>query len=345
MARIFPNFPTSGKNSAVFVSTSDGPLLTLEEMELQASYPVRGEAMVNRVYLLGTGRTLINVRPAEQPDIIIDGVLQGFDAVPGTLADTIDVEAGLIEVDGVETPVDADTVTVDRPAPEKWAWNLVSVNKSTGVLTVTKGTDTATDDVTELLNTYGANAGQKPLIPVADLLLLAIRVYSNASAAIAPVHIRQDDREFGAVDYELLPNVGGVLIQSALVPCHVGSEARDVKFTGRFLDNVLARIGTAKSFSITSQTSETTNQTFTTGYAETEISSWGLSFEQLATDEKILDAAFDRQGHCAVRLLLPNGRGVQGVATVAPTINSQVGSMVNISVSGSFGDRPEKYTG
>jgi hypothetical protein len=348
---IFPNFPTSGKNSKVEVSTGDGPLLTLEAMTLEASKKYRGEFYDDRIYTLGTGRTLINVRPAEQPSVAIDGILEGGDCTPGAFTSastTVDMSRAVVDVNGTQTVVAAKTgLAITRPNTTNWCWALIVYDIGAGDFEAVDGSanEVATEGL--LLDTYGSGAGQKPTIDTDHILLNAIKVQAATHAAIPSANILYTDRMYGGVDYTILPNIGGVLLQTALVKAHLsGSDivSRSVKFTGRYLDGLMVPIGTAKSWNLTPNTSDVSDETFAAGYSQTEIGGWTFSFEQLAADKKVVEAAFQRQGHCAIRLIFPNGFGFQGVATVAPTINSQVGSFININVSGSFGDFPEEYS-
>lgn len=339
----FPTFPTSGKNSKVLISNGDGALLTLASMTKQASYSHKGETLTDLVYLLGTGKTLINVRPAIMPTIAIDGILQGLDISPSATDDKCAVSAGVIEVDGTEVTVAVNAaVALSRPANEKWAWNGVHVNKSTQVISVTKGTDTATDSEAALLDTYGTSAGQRPLIATTELLIGWIKLRDDGAAVIVGSDIDYQDKEYGGIDYQLLPNIGGIKLQTPLIALHTGAVTRTVKFTGYYLDNVLSEIGTAKSWNLAAQSNQITDSTFGGAYSSTEVSGFNFSFEQLAADRKVIDATWYRQGHCAVRLQMPNGFYWQSVATITPTVNSAVGSMINISVSGSCGDFPEE---
>jgi hypothetical protein len=347
----FPTIPTSGKNSKIEISFADGIQLNLETMTKNAAYTYRGESYANRIYTLGTGKTLINVRPALQPNADIDGILSGLELSVAAAADQIAVSAGTIEVDGTTYAVSADAaLALTVAGASKFRWNAITVVKSTRALAVVAGTETAGNDKAECLNTYGDSAGQRPLIPVGNLLI-GWTIVGPTTYTVVPTDIDYQDREFGGIDYQILPNIGGVLLQSALQTVHSATTiggtpiARVVKFSGYYLDTVMAVIGTAKSFTLTPSTTDVSDETFSGGYGQTEIGSWTVSFEQLLADPKVMNAALNRQGHCAIRLLVPNGYGWQSVATVAPTVSSQVGSMININVSGSLGDAPIPYTG
>jgi len=352
----FPTVPVTGKGGKVDVTFGDGPLITLTPMTEQATYNYRGDYIPNSndpstVYLLGAGMTLINMRPAVQPKIDIDGILQGLDITPSTANNTAKVSRGVIEVDGASVIVSADdTVVLSRPAADKWAWNLISVDKAAATIAVTKGNDTADSAIASLLLTYGDSAGQKPCIPVGNLLIGAIRLLSNAAGVVAPVDILSTDIEFGGIDYFLMPNVGGVKLPSALVKCHAAAiagpgAARAVKFTGRFMDGLFANVGTAKEWNLTPSSQDTEESTMLGSYSSSEISGWSWSIEQLAADKKLVDAAFLRQGYVGVRLRYPNGFGYQFAGTAVPSLKCAVGSMNAISVSGKCLDWPEEYGG
>ncbi len=345
----FPTIPLSGKNSRVLISSSDGVRLTLELTTRQALFTYRGESFANRIHLLGAGRTLINVRPALQPRADIDGVMGGLELFPAAM-NQIAVSTGTIEVDGVTHVVPANTaLPLTNAAAARFRWNAITVVRTTRALAVIAGTDTAGSSKAECLNTYGAAAGQRPLIPLENLLI-GWTIVGPVGYVVVPADINYMDRESGGVDYQILPNIGGVLLQDALRPIHsvtIGGtpSPRDVRFSGHILDATMAVIGTAKTFTLTPSTTDISDETFAGGFKQTEIGSWTVSFEQLLADPKVVDTAFIRQGHCALRLMLPTGFGWQSVATVAPTINSSVGSLISVNVSGSLGDFPVPFTG
>jgi hypothetical protein len=342
----FPRTPTTGKNGAVYVNTGDGTAENLTAMTKQASYAYNGVTYVNRAYLLGAGKTLINMRPEKEPSITLAGIIDGLEISPGTANDTAVISDGsLVDDNGTVVAcahTSADSLAFTRPAATQGAWVAISVNKSTGAVTATKGTDTtAGTGIAALLDTWGSAAGQRPLIPVADLLVGLLAV-TNGAAVLLNSEISYDDREEDNVDVEVLPNVGGALVSRALPVIHVGALSRPVKFTGYYLDNVMSLIGTAKSWTFSPSTNEVTDSTFTRNIAITEIGGWSFSFEQLMTDNKVWLAVKNRQGFGAVRLVTPNAHYWQGAATMAPTFNCAVGALNNISVAGSFLEAPEE---
>ena len=340
----FPITPTSGKNGKVSVSVGDGAYLGSNAMTLQASYTYKGEVLTDQIYLLGTGKTLINMRPAKEPRIDIDGIIDGLEISPHASADKVVTTAGTILVDGVETPVSADTdISLSRPADGKSCWNAIVVAKATGAVSAIKGKD-ITGAATNLLITYGDPSsgadGARPLIGVGDLLIGLVKLSEDEAAVVASTDIIYSDRETADVDKEVLPNIGGVKIMTALVKMHTGAIGRQVKFTGYYLDEVLSEIATAKSWSTNPASNEVSESTFSRNVAQVEMGAWSFSFEQLACDPKVKDVALRFQGFAAIRLQYPNGGYFQGVATMTPTFNTAVGSINSISVSGAFLDDP-----
>jgi hypothetical protein len=342
MALTFPTVPMTGKNGEVYMNSGDGAKLTSAVMTKQASYTYDGEVLANRVYLLGTGKTLINSRPAIAPRIDIDGIVDGLEVEPGTANDTVNVSVGSIMVDGVLTAVDSSEspLSVTRPAATQGAWVAISVVKSTGAVKVTKGTDTSdAGGKTGLLDTYGAEAGKRPLIATDELLIALIQL-TNGAAKVLTTEIFYTDREFADIEAEILPNIGGVKITTALVALHTGAVAREVKFTGYYLDNIMTKIATAKKWGLTPGNNTVSDTTMGRLYSSTEIGSWAFNFEQLSTDGKVINNVLSRQGHCAVKLVYPNGGYWQGVGTIVPNFSCDPGSFLPITVSGSLLDTP-----
>lgn len=337
MGTKFPNFPTSGKNAKILMNTSDGVKLSSASMTLQASYTYKGKLYTNRVYKLGANKTLINMRPEVAPKIDIDGLLAGCDITPNAAADKVDVSAGIILVDGAQVSVTAATLEfTTRPATSKKAWAAISISEA-GVLGIVKGADGDS-----LATTYGADAGEKPLIGATDILIGYVQLSGSASANVVDADIEVTDREFAGLDYHILPNIGGVILPDALLACHTNGKARPVKFTGYILDTVLSEISTGKSFKITASSSSQTEETFSGSYSTSSISGWTFSYEQLASDAKALDNVYKREGHCGIRCTWPNGFYMQTVGTIVPDLSVDVGAFNKISVSGSCGDMPSR---
>jgi len=337
----FPRTPQTGKNSKVYVNTSDGQLLNLEAMTKQASYTHNGEVFTNRVYKLAADQTLINMRAEKEPEAFIAGIIEGLEITPNGANDEIQTAAGsLVDADGTEVTVAADTsVAVTRPASSEFAWIAISVHMATGAMTATKGTDTTGGVIAGLLDTYGSAAGQRPLIPVTDLLVGLVQL-DNGAADVLNSEIKYFDKEESGQGYVVLPNIGGVLVDRTLVVCHVGPIARTVKFTGYYYDEVMSLVGTAKDWTLTPSANQVTENTFTQNIAASEISGYGFTFNQLLTDSKAWYNTVDRQGYGAVRVVAANGYYWQGAATMVATINNATGSFANISVSGNMLDTP-----
>ena len=340
----FPTTPTTGKGGKVLIPMSDGVLLNAVAMTKQASYSYKGKTIANRMYLLGTGKTLINRRPdIDVPAVVnIDCIFSGLLIQAHADVEKLQTTAGEIVYDGTLTAVAADaSVSFSRPASGEGAWLAVHVKKSDGSVSVTKGTDTSgTAGVGGLLTTWGSSAGQKPLIPTTDLLIGMIPIDST-SAVLDESDVSYDDRET-PVAGQMCPNIGGYLVNEGmeLLECHVGALAREVKFSGYYLDTVLTQVNSAKGWSVTPSATNVTENTLGNEYSQSEISGWAFTFEALADNPYILDIMLNRQGFCAARLVYPNGGYFQGAATITATFNNQTGQFNNVPVSGSFLDQP-----
>lgn len=340
----FPTTPATGKNGKVSISFSDGTYLANTAMTIQALYTFKGVSHTDRIYLLGTGKTLLNMRPAVEPVMTINGIIDGLLISPHASADKVVTSAGTIKVLNVATSVSADTdISLSRPADGKSCWNAIVVNTGTQAVTAVKGKD-ITGAITNLVTTYGDPSsgadGAKPLIAADELAIGWVKLNEDEAAVVATTDIVYTDRESADIDIEPLANIGGARIPTALVKMHTGAVGRSVYFTGYYLDEVLSEIGTAKSWSTNPASNAVEENTFSRAISITELGAWSFSFEQLATDPKVKNAIMDREGYAAIRLQYPNGGYFQGVGTLAPTFNCAVGSMNNISVSGSFLDTP-----
>jgi len=340
---MFPTAPATGKNGKVSITTGDGNLLSLEAMTLQASYTLRGEVLANQVYLLGTGKTLINMRSAKEPHVYIDGIIDGLEITPGTANDTIDVSAGTIMVSGVETSISAQTgVAVARTVTAgESCWLSIGVDKVSKVVAAVAGA-VVSGTATALLDTWvdGGTAGARPTVPVDNLLVGLIQSTSAPAAIILSSAIKYYDRESSDIDVEVLPNIGGAKITTALIKCHTGSLGRVLNFTGYYMDDVISEIGTAKSWSLNPASNQVSEQIFSRTVSITETGAWSFSFSQLATDTKAKDNILKRQGYAGFRLTYPNGGYWQGVGTFTPTFSCAPGALSAIEISGSLLDDP-----
>lgn len=338
----FPVTPSTGKGGKVLVNAGDGVYLSGTSMTKNASYTYKGEVFTNTIYTLGAGKTLINMRPAKQPLAVIDGIVSEVTVAGTGSNDEVSVSAFDYMYNGTRTSASADaSVSVSRPASGEGAWVAIHVKKSDGSITATKGTDTTgSAGVGGLLDTYGTGAGQRPLIATTELLIALIKL-SNGAAPVASTEIFYYDQErFDTIAYTWLPNIGGLKLNAALVALHTGAVAREVKFTGYYLDDSFTEIGTAKDWSLTPSTN-TVSETFLGGSAsQTEIGGWSFTFTQLACDELVKNAMLNRQGMLAVRLQYPNGGYWQGVGSGAGSFKCAAGAFNSIDVSGSLADDP-----
>lgn len=335
MSILFPTAPSSGKNAKLYMTKDDGTKLNGEAMIVKDSFEYRGQLYAKRVYTLGAGKTLINMRPAVQPRVDINCVLVGCEILPHEDKDKLTVMAGIIEVNGSQVSVaggDLDFST-DRPTGSNELWLAIKTTAN-GTIGHVKGTENTT-----LNNSYGTAAGNRPFIPVEDILLGLVKVKGSTSANVQESDIEYDDRET-YVETKILPNVGAALLDSELVKCHTNSATRTVSFTGNYLDKSLSLINSGKGFTLTPKTDEVSDTTFDDSYGESTVSGYSFTFEQLATDRKAIDAAYKRGGHCAVRFQWPNGYFQQTVGTLAPTLTVNPTSYNSVSVAGQCGDFP-----
>lgn len=335
-----PTIPQTGKNAKVSLSFNDGTAATATALTKQATYNYNGESFANRVYLLGAGK-MVNSRPAANPQVFIDGILDGLD-VSSTVAQEIAVTAGSILVNNATVAAAADTsITITRPAATQACWVAVHVNTGTGVTTITKGADTtAGTGKAGLVVTYGTGAGEKPLIAVDELLVCYLKIDSTTGVFTSD-EIEYTDREWASLSYRLIPSIGGVIIAQALIALHTGAVARSVKFTGKYWESTaLAQIGDAQQWSVTPNTSTVSAVTFSGGPSESQIDNWSFTFNQLFTDAKALDAIYNRQGYAAVKLELASGQYFLFVGSFAGGITVEPGSFIVQQLSGSIQDRP-----
>jgi len=335
-----PSAPQTGKNAKVSLSFTDGTSTSALAMTKQASYSYNGETYTNRVYLLGSGK-MINSRPAANALAFINGILDGLE-VSSTVAQEIAVTAGSILVGNATVAAAADTsITITRPAAGEACWVAVHVNTSTGVTSITKGTDTTgSAGKGGLLTTYGASAGQKPLIAVDELLVCYLGI--NATTGVfTSDEIEYTDREWASFSYRLIPSLGGVILSTALVALHTGAIPRVVYFSGKYWETTaLAEVGDAQQWSITPNSSTVSAVTFAGGPSESQIDNWSFTFNQLFTDAKALDAMYNRQGYGAVKLQLASGQYFLFVGSMAGGITVEPGSYIVQQLSGSIQDRP-----
>ncbi len=330
-----PNMPQTGKDGKVFLSFNDGVPVVNFPVTLQALYRYMGKSYTDRFYLLG-GTKMINSRSGIDTRVTVDGIIDGLDIAPTANADEIAVTAGTIQVAAAPVPVAADTsVAVTRPASGKVAYVAVAVDKTTGAISATKGTDGDT-----LAATFGSSAGQKPLIGVGELLLGYLPIDSTAGV-IEYSEINLSDREFSNISLIVYPSIGGILLSTALKKCHTGGIGRALQFTGNYFDDdMLAEVGDAQNWSMKPISNTVSVTTMAGGASQTNISGWNFTFNQLFTDGKVLDSVFNRNGFAAVKLQLPSGHFFRFAGSMAGGPSNDPGAYVAMDVSGSIADNP-----
>ncbi|MEY2653338.1 MAG: hypothetical protein RLZZ524_365 [Pseudomonadota bacterium] len=342
----FPTSPATGKSGKVYINSSDGTQLTLSAMTKQASYSYKGNTYANRVYLLGTGKTLINMRPGVEPRFWVDGITTDVTCTTNGSNDEVQTSAFSYYYNGTLTAASADTsIAVTRPAAGEGCWMAIHVCKSTGAVTATKGKDTTgTGGKAALLSTYGdpssGAAGARPLIATTELLIALVQLDNGAKPVTNSEIFYYDQERFDSVAVTPLPNIGGCLLNNALVAMHTGAIARQVMFSGYYVDDVLSEIGTAKEWSLTPSTSTVSETCFGLTTSQTVVGGWAFTFSQLAADELVKNAMLNREAFMAVRLQYPNGGYWQGVGSGAGSFKCSPGAFNSIDISGSLADDP-----
>lgn len=338
-----PVTPQTGKGGKVRINIGDGNQVTAQAMTLQTSYTVKGESKTNLVYLLGTGMTRLNTRPAKAPTVWVPGVTSEVQVTPTGSNDEVQTNAiNYINSAGVAATASADSsVAVTRPAAGEGAWVAIHMKLSDGAISATKGTDTSgTAGKGGLLTTYGTGAGQKPLIAVTDVLLAMIAL-DNGAKVVTQSEISYTDQERAdTVAYTPLPCVGGVMLNAALVKLHTGAVGRSVYMTGYYLDGVMTEIPTAKDWDLTPTTSTTSETYFGATSSSTEITGWNFTFNQATADTAVKNAMLLRQGFLCLEFLYANGGGFAFVGTGAGGFKCSPTAINTTSVSGSLSDDP-----
>ena len=335
-----PSAPQTGKGAKASMSFNDGTAVSALALTKNATYSYSGETYVNRFYTLGTGR-MINSRPAADPYVFVNGIIDGID-VTSTVADEVATSAGSILVANVTTSVLADaSVAVVRPAAGEARWVAITVNTGTQAVSATAGTDTTTTTgKAGLLDTYGAAAGEKPLIGVDELLICYLGIDST-SGTITSDEVNQDQREWSTISARMLPSSGAFILSEAMPELHTGDLSRVVYFSGKYWESTaLAAIGDAQQWSVTPNTSSVSAVTFNGGPSESQIDNWAFTLNQLFTDAKGLAAMYDRQGYAALKLELPSGHYFQFVGSFGGGITADPASFVVQNFTGSIQDRP-----
>lgn len=165
------------------------------------------------------------------PSVLPNGVVNGGEVTIAASGsdDVVDTAALLVNLNGVETSVAADTdVAITRPASAVAKVCSITVN-SGGSIAVVVGTDGATTTFSE---TRAANGGP-PLIPTDSVEIAQVRMTSDTSAAIAASEIfalpgtHREESNYPAIDTIDYRN-GKVTLADALPLAHTGPVAKAV---------------------------------------------------------------------------------------------------------------------
>jgi len=259
-----------------------------------ASTTFEGETVANRQYL-ATGRGPWCKRTGYTPVIRISGVVSGCVVSGGSSDDNLEVTAGVVNVNGAAVTVDAGTSnTVTRGASGKYAVHALCVD-NTGTLSVVKGTD---GDSLDLTSGYGG-AGQKPLVAT-TLAVLAYAVTLGDSAAVIPSADIYAG-ESANVDYIIDSLRGGIVLYEALPLNHTGPVSRAIYATFYDLSTALSAVATLEDATLNvkkaSPVATPNHSTNWDTYASVPTIGWELSAKKWRSDdywvEKMIDPNAD----------------------------------------------------
>lgn len=219
----------TGRKGAMFIPVGVGNLRTNIELSPAASKTLGGVTYTDR--FVGTA-----TRSAWNKGLPHTFRAQGINGEvtikPGTANDTVDVSIFQYFKDNttVQTSAAIVTLTLTRDAA-KAQWHCIHAPVATGVADKTAGVLSAN---TAFVDTFGA-AGGPALIPVADIMLGAVKLTPGAAGPVLASDIVVA-LSTGALLQERadMPHgtkcslAGGVLFKSALLKCHAGDLARKV---------------------------------------------------------------------------------------------------------------------
>jgi hypothetical protein len=164
-------------------------------------------------------------RSGYSPEVLPNGIVNGGEvsiAASGS-NNVVDAAAALVNLNGVETSVSADTdLSITRPATAVSKINSITIDNS-GTYAVVAGTDGAT---TAFSSTRGG-AGGPPYIPVDSVAVAQIRVISDSDAAITASEIfslpgtHREESNYPAIDV-VDYRYGKVTLADALPLAHTG---------------------------------------------------------------------------------------------------------------------------
>jgi hypothetical protein len=170
---------------------------------------------------------LFSQADGNEPVVRPNGVVNGGKITPSAATNSVDVASVLLNLAGVETSVNANSVTIARPASNVSKVISITVN-SAGALAAVGGTDGTSTAFSEV---RGA-AGAPPFIPVGSVELGQVRLTSTTTGVILASEIFQiDGTHKETADFpvfDILDEVGNIKFSAALPLIHTGGLPKGV---------------------------------------------------------------------------------------------------------------------
>lgn len=192
------------------------------------------------------------------PDVKPDGVINGGSIKPGASNDTVNVEAILCNLGGVETTVAGSTgVALTRATTDTHIINSVTVT-SAGAIAVVAGAEG-----TSFTETRGGNGGP-PYIPVGSIEVGQVRLSSQTAALVTVAQIFQvvglHQERYDAPLYDIKPFEGQVVFAAALPTIHTGDETKGVHAS--FATPIFADVDPARDVVLPEETFSVSSEAF-----------------------------------------------------------------------------------
>ena len=249
----------TGKYGKVYIPLSAGIVSTDTLLVKSASKTIGGTAYANRFW--GTSASSYWNRQ-QGITVRIEGVIGSPTITPAAAGGDNNVDVAAFSYYAAGTTVATSTaktdLTLTRPASGKYNWNLIHVNKTTGAVTATTGTDG------DAYSDTFAAAGGPPLVATTELIIGAVKWSSDTAAAVLASEIYytlsdgtliQERSDVPA--YTIFPMEGGILLNEALIVAHTGSVPRSVYATFYDQYNLMQEIGDTESWTLNMTTPTT----------------------------------------------------------------------------------------
>lgn len=274
-------------------------------------YYEAGQSLVAMVALVDSGdhkkfdsvEELWSDESGFSPDIKPNGVLSGLTVIPAASGSNnlVDVLAGTLNLNGVETVIPADT---DVSCTRGLTTDVCMVNSititSAGAVAVVTGTDGVA-----FSETRGATGGP-PFIPVDSVEIAQVRFSSITAAAVLSTEIKAIpnthrelatfptyDAEFARVESGIM-GVAGVLFNSALMTNHTGGIAKRVY--AQFYTPEFAQLPKASDFKRAANSKSVSSTQIYGGTIGAVSSSLGQGGFKAYLNDGVTDAILTKEG-------------------------------------------------